>query len=627
MPATGEDACNEWLGLRKWAHEDHPWSANNISMAKRWIDECVDQSGHCKESITWKFDSFYDNEVSSKIDNIDNQFLPRRLLDLCPNLPFQATNTTPDYIKLIETDSLWFLKPLQSLLGQKTIARSQADNLKYAALSYCWGGVDPRSKTTNDNFKDGYRDIEFSSLPKCLQDAVTVARSLDIRYLWIDALCIIQGDVDDWAREAGTMLGVFQNAFLTIGAAASTSFDEGFLNQRPNRIMLPFSSSCEKRVSGKISLWATPSFPSWPLQTTPFWPVWYDLEDSEWNRRGWVWQEQNLSKRLLIFGKQMIHFKCAHCTRSENGFVGPVVRNPREESRDQWTWWIPEYSNLHLTYLCDKLPAISGIAHRMDRRSQLLEEAPAIYLAGIWFSSQETEFDEGWRVQICWNLKGQSSTLKEMLKLLKSTDLQSYSAPSWSWASRSEGADWGPSGTVDGTGRPRQTLDMTEFKRAVQTSEAQIESHRMIRMGPDRMGRVKPGSYLRVKGLLRRTPLNLNAAKPNPESLLEWKISSHFQFSLDWKYFSADQDNRELEGGIHLFCLWRSTYDNRGTEQEICQDILRGLLLLKDSKGDCFYRVGAFKIGGKEGGYSGWAGLNVQGCSIEAWEWRSVQIL
>lgn len=595
----------------------------------------------CKESVTWKFDSFYDNEVSSTIDNNDNQFLPRRLLDLCPNLPFQATNTTPDYIKLIETDSLRSLRPLRpfrSLRGQKAMTRSQAYDLKYVALSYCWGGVDPRSKTTKKNLRDGYRDIEFSTLPQCLQDAVTVARSLDIRYLWIDALCIIQGDANDWAREAGTMLGVFQNAFLTIGAAASASFDEGFLNHCPSRISLPFSSSCESGVSGRINLSTIPSFPSWPLQTTPFWPVWYDLGDSEWNRRGWVWQQQNLSKRLLIFGRHMIHLKCAHCTRSENGFVGPVVRNPREESRDQWTWWIPEYSNLHLTYLCDKLPAISGIAHRMDRRSRLLEEAPAKYLAGIWFSSQETEFDEGWRVQICWNLRRQSSTLKEMLELLKSTDLQSYSAPSWSWASRREGADWGPSGTVDGTlARSRLALEgldkawnvatgeTTEFRRSRQASEAQIGGHHMIRMGPDPMGRLKPGSYLIVSGFLRRTPLNLNAAKPNPGSLLEWKINSHFQFSLDWKCSSTDWDNGELEGGIYLFCLWRST--SSGWAGLGCQDILRGLLLLPNYKGSFFYRVGAFKIGGKEGRDAGWEGLNEQGCSREAWEWSSFKIL
>lgn len=613
-------------------------------MAKRWIDECVNQSGHCNESITWKFDSFYDNEVSSTIDNIDNQFLPRRLLDLCPNLPFQATNTTPDYIKLIETDSLRSLRSLRplrasrALRGHQAMARSRVDNFKYAALSYCWGGVDPRSKTTNDNFRDGYRDIEFSSLPQCLQDAVTVARGLDIRYLWIDALCIIQDDANDWAREAGTMLGVFQNAFLTIGAAVSASFHEGFLNHRPGRISLPFSSSCEKRVSGRINLSTTPSFPSWPLQTTPFWPVWYDLEDSEWNRRGWVWQEQSLSKRLLIFGEQMIHLKCAHCTRSENGFVGPVVRNPREEGRDQWKWWIPEYSNLHLTCLCDKLPAISGLAHRMDRRSRLLEEAPAEYLAGIWVSSQEAEFDEGWRVQMCWNLKQQSSTVKQMLSLLKSTDLQSYSAPSWSWASRRERVDWGPSGTVDGTlAGSRETLkvrdrcweDYTGLRMPEQTSEAQIEGHHMIWMGPDPMGRLKPGSYIRVSGYLRRTALNLNAAKPNPDSLLEWKMNSYFHFSLDWKYSSTDRDNVELEGGIYLFCLWRSTHGRRTKPWHVkrCQDILRGLLLLQDCKGDVFYRVGAFKIGGKEGGDGGWEGLDEQECSFEAWEWRLVQIL
>jgi hypothetical protein len=70
---------------------------------------------------------------------------------------------------------------------------------QYAALSYCWGGENPASlqKKTFDDFKRG---IDEANLPQTLQDAFYVARSLQIGYIWIDALCIMQDDREDWER-------------------------------------------------------------------------------------------------------------------------------------------------------------------------------------------------------------------------------------------------------------------------------------------------------------------------------------------------------------------------------------------------------------------------------------------
>ena len=38
------------------------------------------------------------------------------------------------------------------------------------------------------------QDVEYERLPRLIQDAVTVTRRLDVKYLWIDAFCIVQGD-------------------------------------------------------------------------------------------------------------------------------------------------------------------------------------------------------------------------------------------------------------------------------------------------------------------------------------------------------------------------------------------------------------------------------------------------
>ena len=69
--------------------------------------------------------------------------------------------------------------------------RSQAVKGPYLTLSHCWGQIEVIKLTTvtNASMHDG---VYVSELPLLYQDAVTVCRQLEIRYLWIDSLCIIQ---------------------------------------------------------------------------------------------------------------------------------------------------------------------------------------------------------------------------------------------------------------------------------------------------------------------------------------------------------------------------------------------------------------------------------------------------
>ncbi|KAI3527324.1 heterokaryon incompatibility protein [Colletotrichum filicis] len=82
------------------------------------------------------------------------------------------------------------------------------------------------------NLHDRLDDLPFDSLPQTYRDAVTVTAFLDIPFLWIDGLCIIQGDTDskDWAEQSSQMAEIFGNAILVIAAAESNSVEEGFLS-------------------------------------------------------------------------------------------------------------------------------------------------------------------------------------------------------------------------------------------------------------------------------------------------------------------------------------------------------------------------------------------------------------
>lgn len=94
---------------------------------------------------------------------------------------------------------------------------------RYCALSHCWGSEDKLPlRTTTKNFKDHLVSIPWDTLPPLFQDAITLTWSLDIKYLWIDSLCIVQDDKQDWINEAKKMSLVYRRATLVIAAMDST---------------------------------------------------------------------------------------------------------------------------------------------------------------------------------------------------------------------------------------------------------------------------------------------------------------------------------------------------------------------------------------------------------------------
>ncbi|CAO2657772.1 Nn.00g038980.m01.CDS01 [Neocucurbitaria sp. VM-36] len=96
----------------------------------------------------------------------------------------------------------------------------------YIALSHCWGRTQVIT-TTSKTCQARTECIPMEYLSKTFREAVEICRALKIRYLWIDSLCIIQDDPQDWASEAGIMANVYQFAYLTLAATSSQSGDQG----------------------------------------------------------------------------------------------------------------------------------------------------------------------------------------------------------------------------------------------------------------------------------------------------------------------------------------------------------------------------------------------------------------
>ncbi|KAK0613663.1 heterokaryon incompatibility protein-domain-containing protein, partial [Immersiella caudata] len=129
--------------------------------------------------------------------------LPKRVLDV-------GTPTGGGVIRLCRSES------------------APSNDKRYVALSHCWGAT-PLPKTLTSNVEERREGIEFSHLPRSFQDAVTVTRSIGIRYLWIDSLCIIQDDQTDWQVELSRMADIYNNANLVIAASQAVDSTVGFI--------------------------------------------------------------------------------------------------------------------------------------------------------------------------------------------------------------------------------------------------------------------------------------------------------------------------------------------------------------------------------------------------------------
>jgi len=128
--------------------------------------------------------------------------LPRRVLDVGSN--------EQDNVFLLETH------------GEKGF---------YITLSHCWG-TKPMLQTTNANYDHRRIGIAWSKPPITFKDAIKITRALHIQYLWIDSLCIIQGDILDWEEQSASMATIYSNCYLNLAATAASDNNGGLFFKR-----------------------------------------------------------------------------------------------------------------------------------------------------------------------------------------------------------------------------------------------------------------------------------------------------------------------------------------------------------------------------------------------------------
>ena len=402
------------LPVRKIVSSD-PTADECASTISKWLAGCVNDHDYCRAAYAIR----------------NPEILPARLI-------FVGSEAN-DNLKLIE---------------------GPQPDAKYVALSYCWG--DAIALTLTSQTKQRLTtSISIEELPAIFQDLVKLTRHLELPYVWIDALCIVQDSPADWRTESRKMKDIYEQAWLVVSADRSKNTDDGFLLRRrtANRVFRIPQESATTGTSREIVV--VPSDLYWENEQQRFDDPfklahkWFmssgqgfesDNELISQNpcfARAWCLQEQILATRTVHFTTSEMIWECSQDTYCECEALneynriacfedGPPFMNASQKLPILWktawyklrhlrepvkvlsVWWscVEQYSSRKLSVQSDMLPAISGLARKFP------EEVLGEYYAGTWCKDLP--------LGLLWYTEPSLGTHSRPSQ---------YVAPSWSWAS------------------------------------------------------------------------------------------------------------------------------------------------------------------------------------------------
>lgn len=285
------------------------------------------------------------------------------------------------------------------------LRETEAEKAPYATLSYRWGDGVPL-RTTQSTLEQHRAGIPLESFPATLKDAIVFAKDLGFQYVWIDALCIIQDDSLDWQQQSAAMTAIYHGCSLNIAIADAPNCNSGIAQNL--KADMPTPDTYPKHRDS-------------PLET-----------------RGWVFQETLVSTAsVYITDKGLVWDCCSQvCGQGSQPLAARQWAHPSDHMTPKAMWadqkpisrlepasgkknlsvlriwceWVVMFSRRNLSNINDRLPAMAGLASRLQAASS------ATYAAGLW--------KEDIHVGLIWLAKSSMGLTRP-----------GNGAPSWSWAS------------------------------------------------------------------------------------------------------------------------------------------------------------------------------------------------
>jgi hypothetical protein len=440
--------------------------------------------------------------------------------------------------------------------------------MKYAALSYCWGQA-VRCSTNRKNLAARLDGFDASILPTTHQDAIHLVRALGLRYLWIDALSIVQDDQADWESESASMGSIYRNAYVTIAAVAASSAGDGFLKPRVYaNLEMQFEFSDGEGEATEATIFA---------HHPPALPASRAIYESGWRSRAWTFQEEMLSTSVLYCTPNAYYFECLTGDELEKKSSSLAKPGPRKQlpwradfrtSEDKkittsdlfdgWYELLADYSGRHLSEFRDIFPAASGIAHNFA------QHVGDEYIAGLW----KSDLVRG----LLWRHYPRHA--------IQATKMP-YRAPSWSWASVAGKTSW------------------RAYYQFQKRNSFEILSAEASIVGADDMGRVESGILI-VRGRIIPAIAVRQVVLDN-----ETGDSADFDFPLDWmrqnvenpQFFWDHKEGWEDQNFVsHVYAVPIGTRGVGNSEHHFLAGLLLKRMRTYDDDRLSFERCGYFEL-------------------------------
>jgi len=442
-------------------------------------------------------------------------------------------------------------------------------------------------KTTQETLDLHKARIPWQSLPKTFQDAIEFTRRLGVRYIWIDSLCIIQHDKEDWERESAKMYEVYRKSYLTLAATSSANAEGGCFSRDP--LFRSHYLSLGDEIPGFGNLWVRRALAhrGFIFEIVSQGET-IDIDEVRpLMSRGWAYQERLLSPRVLHFTNNELVWECMEAfscecqpefldrkdggedfTKVSHRHCLPIELPPEQWPPKQvemktmrWHEVVAEYSQLGLTVPEDRLPGLAGLAKQMQTITG------DTYLAGLWRSTL--------LLDILWYIETPPPSDNGFV----------LPGPSWSWAS---------------------ILAAVSYPRIDQASEIHFEAELLEAMctslGASATGIITSGRLCLRAKLIHS---NVKVFNTDEENHLEAKHLFDFQPPINSGVPESSVGGEEQQsGGYHkynylLLARHQADYDLtfNGEKYGPEETTIFGLLLAPISQGpDVYRRVGFFEV-------------------------------
>lgn len=432
----------------------------------------------------------------------------------------------------------------------------------YVALSHRWGPSTASCRTLQGNLAEQKENIEWDWLLKTFQDAALVTTRLGIKYLWIDSLCIVQDDAEDWKVQAANMCDIYHRAYVTLAASCSDDSTQGLFRK---------SSCCRTVKSGdkgsSYLMRRIPEHPTWDVTG-----IMQMQTELPLLTRSWVYQERLLSPRIAYFTRYEVVFECSQpgqgpsycqCHNIPGGLWGasagdngsgpedstgrklghaealrtlssfsspspPLVENSSDritaEVRRYWNQITEEYSGYSISSTSDKLPALAGIARQFGTAHPELGR----YVAGMW-----------------------EHTLVQNLMWYSKTDVQvramymwrpphiappeSGSFPTWSWIAAG------------------QKVSNNSACTRVRPEDLRVLSFNFELSGPDEYGAIRDASLLLEGFVAAGRLVRIGPGLSGERVGFQGASGDPWYVYRDYAFFEASPDLLEVD--MDIFCM------------------------------------------------------------------------